>query len=69
MQAEDSLRRKGEELRAYNVELELFHRAMVGQELRMINLKDEIDQLRRRLSEPPRYTVATDNEVKSTDES
>jgi len=54
-QAEDLLQQKAAALRAGNVELELFNRAMVGRELRMIELKDEIDSLCRRLGEPPRY--------------
>jgi len=54
-QAEDLLQQKAAALRASNVELELFNRAMVGRELRMIELKDEIDSLCRRLGEPPRY--------------
>ena len=54
-QAEESLRIKAEELRASNDELEFFNRAMVGRELRMIELKEEIDALCRRLGEAPRY--------------
>jgi len=53
--AEEALRQKAEELRASNVELQLFNRAMVGRELRMIELKEEIDELCRRLGETPRY--------------
>ncbi|MFA7060451.1 MAG: PocR ligand-binding domain-containing protein [Pedobacter sp.] len=58
-QAEEFLRQKAEELRSSNVELELFNRAAVGRELRMIELKEEINELCRRLGEPPRY--GTDN--------
>jgi ligand-binding sensor protein len=53
--AEEFLQQKAEELRSSNVELELFNRAAVGRELRMIELKEEIDELCRRLGEPPRY--------------
>ena len=53
--AEAALRQKAEALRAINSELERFNRAMVGRELRMIELKQEIDALCRRLGEPPRY--------------
>jgi len=54
-QAEEALRQKMEEIRASNAELEQFNRAAVGRELRMIELKEEIDELCRRLGEPPRH--------------
>ena len=54
-QAEAALRQKAEALRASNAELEQFNRAMVGRELRMIELKQEINELCRRLGEPPRH--------------
>ncbi len=54
-QIEGSLQQKAEALRASNDELEFFNRAMVGRELRMIELKEEIDALCRRLGEAPRY--------------
>jgi hypothetical protein len=54
-QAEEFLQQKAKELRASNVELEQFNRAAVGRELRMIELKEEIDALCRRLGEVPRY--------------
>jgi PAS domain S-box-containing protein len=53
--AETALRQKAEALRASNAELELFNRAMIGRELRMIELKQEINELCRRLGEPPRH--------------
>ena len=53
--AEEALRQKAEALRASNAELEQFNRAMVGRELRMIELKQEINELCRRLGEPPRH--------------
>jgi PAS domain S-box-containing protein len=56
-QAEEELRQKGEELRARNDELEQFNRAAVGRELRMIELKQEINELCRRLGEPPRHAT------------
>ena len=56
-QAEAALRQKAEALRASNVELEQFNRAMVGRELRMIELKLEINELCRRLGEPPRHAT------------
>ena len=54
-QAEAALRQKAEALRASNAELEQFNRAMVSRELRMIELKQEINELCRRLGAPPRY--------------
>jgi PAS domain S-box-containing protein len=56
-QAEEAFRQKAEELRARNAELEQFNRAMVGRELRMIELKQEINELCRRLGEPPRHAT------------
>ena len=53
--AEEALWQKAEELRARNEELDLFNRGMVGRELRMIELKEEINELCRRLGEPPRH--------------
>lgn len=54
-QAPEALRQKVEALRVSNAELARFNRAMVGRELRMIEMKQEIDELCRRLGEPPRY--------------
>ncbi len=54
-QAEVALRQKAEALRASNAELEQFNCAMVGRELRMIELKQEINELCRRLGEPLRH--------------
>ena len=51
--AEAALREKVEALHASNAELERFNRAMVGRELRMIELKEEINGLCQRLGEPP----------------
>jgi len=58
--AEEALRQKAEALRASNDELEQFNRAMVGRELRMIELKQEINELCGRLGEPPRHETSTD---------
>ena len=55
--AEAALRQKAEALRASNAELEQFNRAMVGRELRMIELKQEINELCQRLGEPPRHAT------------
>ena len=56
-QAEAALRKKAEALRASNVELEQFNRAMISRELRMIELKEEINELCRRMGEPPRHAT------------
>ena len=58
-QTEAMLQQKVEALRASHAELEQFNRDMVGRELRMIDLKQEINELCRRLGEPPRH--ATDD--------
>jgi hypothetical protein len=48
-------RHQAEALRASNTELERFNRAMIGREMRMIELKREINELCRRLGEPARH--------------
>jgi two-component system cell cycle sensor histidine kinase/response regulator CckA len=55
--AEEALRQKVEELRARNDELDRFNRAAVGRELRMIELKQDINELCRRAGEPPRHAM------------
>jgi hypothetical protein len=57
-QGEAALRQQAEDLRAKNDELELFNGALTGRELRMIELKEEINELCRRLDEPPRHEIA-----------
>jgi PAS domain S-box-containing protein len=57
-QTAEALRQKAEALRASNAELVQFNRAMVGREMRMIELKLEINELCRRLGEPPRHAMA-----------
>jgi DNA-binding NtrC family response regulator len=46
------------DLRQSNAELQSFNNAMVGRELRMIELKKEIDALCAKYGEPPRYGYA-----------
>jgi PAS domain S-box-containing protein len=60
-QAETEIRRRAEELRASNDELERFNRAMVGRELRMIELKQEVNALRAQLGQPARYAPRGEN--------
>lgn len=50
-------KRAEEELRSRNEELERFNRAAVGRELRMVELKREVNALLGRLGEPGRYNL------------
>ena len=54
-QAEAEVRRHAEELADANEELTRFNEAMVGRELRMIELKQEVNALCAQLGQPPRY--------------
>jgi len=54
-QAEVELHRRAKELAAANHELNRFNNAMVGLELRMIELKKQIDDLCVKFGQPPRY--------------
>lgn len=56
-QVEQVLQQRADALRASHAELEQFNRNMVGRELRMIELKQEINDLCRRLGEPPRHPI------------
>ena len=58
--AEAALRQQTLELQARNDDLSRFTRLAVGRELRMIELKRELNELCGRLGEPPRYSVAED---------
>jgi PAS domain S-box-containing protein len=59
-QAEAELRRRAEELRAANEELTRFNRVTVGRELRIIELKKQVNELHARLGQPPRYGAELD---------
>jgi PAS domain S-box-containing protein len=61
-QTEAEVRRHAEELRATNEELTRFNQATVGRELRMIELKQEVNALCAQLGQPPRYPSALDDE-------
>jgi two-component system CheB/CheR fusion protein len=61
-QEETEIQRGAEELRATNEELTRFNEAMVGRELRMIELKQEVDALCAQLGQPPRYEPDLDDE-------
>jgi len=56
-QAEEEIRQRVEDLRASNEELTRFNSASVGRELRMIELKKEINALCNKASEAPRYSL------------
>lgn len=51
-------KRAEDELKRRNAELERFNRAAAGREIRMVELKQQVNQLARRLGEPPPYTLA-----------
>jgi len=55
--AQEALRQQSETVRARNTELEILNHAMVDRGLRMIDLKEEINELHRRLGEPPRQAT------------
>lgn len=59
--------RAEEELRARNAELERFNAVTVGRELRMIELKEQVNALRRQLSEAPDYLLNFDSTGRSED--
>jgi PAS domain S-box-containing protein len=54
-QSNTELANRSKELRASNYELTYFNNAMVGRELRMIELKKEVNDLCRQAGQPPRY--------------
>lgn len=56
-QVEDQLRCRLEELRQANEDLALFNTAAVGRELRMIELKQEINELCLQAGQSPRYEL------------
>jgi two-component system CheB/CheR fusion protein len=60
--AEDEVKRRVEELNAANEELLRFNRAMEGRELRMIELKKEINELCGRAGLPPQYPLDFEKE-------
>ena len=55
--AEEALLRHDAELQAINDELARFNRVAVNRELRMIELKKEINALCRQLGQPPQYAL------------
>jgi GAF domain-containing protein len=65
--AEEALRQNVEELRASNNELKRFNRAMIDRELRMIELKQELNELCLQAGLPPRYPMPSATENGKTD--
>lgn len=65
-QAEEALQVGVETLRERNEELARFNRVVVGRELRMIELKQEINELCRQCGEPPRYRIPVEPSADST---
>ena len=65
-QAEAEIRRHAGELRAANEELARFNEAMVGRELRMVELKQEVNALRAQLGQPLPYGPQLDDEARPT---
>ncbi len=55
--AEDEIRRHAEELRVANEELETFNRAAVGRELRIVELKKQVNDLYAKAGLPQRYDL------------
>ena len=53
--SQEEVQRHLEALGSANTELSAFNRTMVGRELRMIELKKEVDELRRQAGQPARY--------------
>lgn len=61
-QAEADLGRHVEELQATNAELERFNRVAVGRELRMIELKKQVNEFCIQAGQPPRYPIGSEQE-------
>ncbi len=67
-QMQEALRASHAELRSHAAELERFNRVAVGRELRMVALKQEINELRRQQGEAARYPLEFEREAKDTDD-
>jgi signal transduction histidine kinase/DNA-binding response OmpR family regulator len=62
-EGEEALRQAHAELQARTVDLARFNQAAVRRELRMIELKEEVNQLRQQLGESCRYRLEADEEL------
>jgi len=60
MSREYQLCQRTQEMTKANAELTYFNSPMVGRELRMVELKKEIDRLCRQFGQPTRYGYDTD---------
>jgi len=67
-EAEESLRQNHAKLQAHAEELSRFNDVAVGRELRMIELKKEINELCRQQGQPVRYPLEFEREGDETDE-
>lgn len=63
--AEEEIKQRVEELNAANEELTRFNNAAVDRELRMIDLKKEINELCSRAGLPPRYALDSEEDQKT----
>jgi PAS domain S-box-containing protein len=61
--AEEEIERQAKEMRESNEELARFNRAAVGRELRMIELKAEVNELCGKAGEPPRYRLESEKDA------
>jgi hypothetical protein len=59
-QAEELVHQRTQQLAQANADLKFFNSQMVGRELRMVELKQEIDKLCRQFGQPTRYGHETD---------
>jgi PAS domain S-box-containing protein len=66
-QAEEALAQSHAQLQSHAEELSRFNRLAVGRELRMIELKKEINELCQRRGEPARYPLEFEQEGKDAD--
>jgi nitrogen-specific signal transduction histidine kinase len=65
--SQDALLAAAESLSERNTELMRFNQQGVGRELRMLELKEEVNELCLRLGEPPRHRIAGTNFVPPID--
>ena len=66
MRSKPCARRRAEELVAANDELTRFNRVTLGRELRIIELKKQVNELRAQLGQPPRYQTDLDEKARPT---
>lgn len=64
---EKAMEQKNEEIRAHSDRLARFNESAVGRELRMIELKREVNELCAKLGEPPRYRAAENEAAKQAE--